>query len=274
MTFEKVSATALDYAPCRYGASRTTFRGPAKDLRAPYVATLGGTETYGRFVPEPFADLLERRLGRTVVNFGCVNAGLDVFIADDVVMQACAEAALTVIQITGAQNMSNRFYTVHPRRNDRFLRASNVMQGIWPEIDFTDIHFTRHLLGVLKAASSDRFAMLERELAEAWVARMQALVRQLSGRAVLLWMADRRPGEATDPAADAGPLFVTREMIELLRPHVLDIVEVVAPRPYPELGTEGMVFAPLEFSAAEALPGPAEHVRAAEILADRLARHL
>ncbi len=150
MILQDQQRVGLDYQPCRYGASRTLFRGPAKSLDGRYVAVLGGTEVYGRFVEQPFPDLLERRLNRTTVNFGCMNAGLDVFINDPVIMRACTQAALTVVQIVGAQNMSNRFYTVHPRRNDRFLRPARRMTEIWPDVDFSEIHFTRHLLKTLR----------------------------------------------------------------------------------------------------------------------------
>lgn len=262
----------LDYAPCRYGASRTLFRGPAKSLDGAYVAVLGGTETYGRFVEHPFPDLLGRRLGRTVVNFGCLNAGLDVFIQDGVVMRACRQASLTVVQVVGAQNMSNRFYSVHPRRNDRFLRASRRMEGIWPDIDFSEIHFTRHLLSVLHAAAPDRFEMLRRELTEAWVARMRSLARDLGGRVVLLWMSDRSPDEPSgELGGEGGPLFVSRAMVETLRSEVLDIVEVVAPERYGPAEAEGMVFPELERAVALALPGPRTHGLAAEALAARIA---
>ena len=43
---------------------------------------------------------------------------------------ALAVARLTVLQVTGAQNMSNRFYSVHPRRNDRFLKASPLLRAM------------------------------------------------------------------------------------------------------------------------------------------------
>ena len=270
MTVLGKTETGLDYSPCRYGTSRTPFRGPAKSLDGTYIAVLGGTEAYGRFVERPFADLIEERLGRTTVNFGCINAGLDVFINDAVVMRACRQAALTVIQVVGAQNMSNRYYSVHPRRNDRFLRASRQMTGIWPDIDFADVHFTRHLLNVLQASSPDRYDMLRSELSEAWLARMRSLVRELDGRVVLLWMADRAPEEMSNAPAEAGPLFVNRKMLEALRPEVLDLVEVVAPRRYGPDETEGMVFAEMERPVALSLPGPRMHGLVAEALAPRL----
>ena len=260
----------LDYAPCRYGTSRTLFRGPAKSLEGDYIAVLGGTEAYGRFVETPFPDLVEQQLGRTTVNFGCINAGLDVFIYDPVVMRACSQAALTVVQVVGAQNMSNRFYTVHPRRNDRFLRASRRMTEIWPDVDFTEIHFTRHLLKVLRASSPEQFDKLRHELAEAWLARMRSLVGELGGRVVLLWVSDRRPEDPSDLARESGPVFVTRPMIERLRPEVLDVVEVVAPRPFGLAETEGMIFPELERSVALNLPGPATHALTAEALTPRL----
>ena len=266
---EKANA-GLDYAPCRYGTSRTLFRGPAKSLEGDYIAVLGGTEAYGRFIEKPFPNLVEGQLGRATVNFGCINAGLDVFVYDPVVMRACSQAALTVVQIVGAQNMSNRFYTVHPRRNDRFLRASRRMTEIWPDVDFTEIHFTRHLLKVLRASSPEQFDSLRQELSEAWVARMRSLIGELNGRVVLLWMSDRRPEDSADLTGESGPLFVTRPMIETLRPEVLDVVEVVSPRAYGPAETEGMVFPELERPVALNLPGPATHELAAQTLAPRL----
>ena len=274
MAYETLAEGGLDYRLCRYGKSRTMFRGPQKPLDRPFIAVLGGTETYGKFVERPFADLLERRLGITAVNFGVANAGLDMHLNDPVVVQACNDAALTVIQITGAQNMSNRFYAVHPRRNDRFVKASNVMQSIWPEVDFAEIHFTRHLLTALYAAGPDRFDKLRQELAEAWVARMRGLIRECGGRVILLWMSDRRPEDPSEIGGGTGPLFVDRAMLEALRGDVIGIVEAVSDRRYREVGTDGMVFLPLDRMAAESLPGPGMHTMAADLLAQRMPSYL
>ena len=123
MAYDNPGDGALDYFPCRYGKSKLMFRGPRRRLEAPYVAVLGGTETYGKYTPRPYAELAEEYSGAKVVNLGAVNAGTDVYVSDQTVMEACAGASATVLQLGGAQNMSNRFYAVHPRRNDRFLRA-------------------------------------------------------------------------------------------------------------------------------------------------------
>ena len=267
MAYETLAEGGLDYVLCRYGKSRNMFRGPQKRLDRPFIAVLGGTEAYGKFVEQPFPELLEKQLGVTIVNFGVANAGLDMHLNDPVILQACNDAALTVIQITGAQNMSNRFYTVHPRRNDRFVKASKVMQSIWPEVDFADIHFTRHLLTALSASGPERFDKLRQELAEAWVARMRGLIRECGGRVILLWMSDRRPQDPSEIGGDTGPLFVDRAMLEALRGDVIGIVEAVSDKPYREVGTDGMRFSPLDRMAAESLPGPAMHTVAADLLA-------
>ena len=155
---------ALDYDPCRYGASKLLFRGPRKALEGRYVAFLGGAEIYGRYVEEPLPKLLEGLIDLPVVNLGCVNAGADLVANDDTVTGICRDAAVTVIQVTGAQNTSNRFYTVHPRRNDRFLKASGRLSTLYEELDFTDFHFTRHLLSRLADCAPDKFALVQQEL--------------------------------------------------------------------------------------------------------------
>jgi hypothetical protein len=86
MTYDSMASSGLDYFPCRYGKSRLVFRGPRRKLTGAYVTVVGGTETYGKFVARPYADLLEEHIGMTVVNFGAVNAGVDVFLSDP----ACA----------------------------------------------------------------------------------------------------------------------------------------------------------------------------------------
>ena len=46
MAYAFPGAGALDYSPCSYAGSRILFRGPKADLREPFVACLGGTETF------------------------------------------------------------------------------------------------------------------------------------------------------------------------------------------------------------------------------------
>jgi len=271
MAYQNMGEGALNYTPCRYGNSKLLFRGPQKDLDAPYVAFLGGTETYGKFVEMPFPTLVETSLGVTGVNLGCVNGGVDVFLSDETVLDICRKAEVTVLQIPGAQNISNRFYTVHARRNDRFLRASEELQRLYHNIDFTDFNFTRHLLHTLGAASQKKFATVREELRKAWSARMETMVEKLHGDVVLLWLSDHAPDDGAACDAIAGdPLFVNREMVEGLRPLVKDVVEVVATKDEIATGYELMVHSDLDAPAAREMLGPVAHAGAAGVLREAL----
>jgi hypothetical protein len=272
MSFVTRGDSALNYHQCRYGGSKLLFRGPRRRAERTTVAMLGGAETYGRFIETPYPALIEERLGTTVLNLGYPNAGVDVFLNERAVIDMCRKAKVTVIQVLGAQNLTNRFYSVHPRRNDRFVRASQLLQTIYRDMDFTEFNFTRHLLAALEEGSSERFAQVADEVRGAWVARMKTLLAAVGARRVLLWVADHAPGgpDDFDPRA-SDPLFVTRAMLDEVHPMVDALVEVVPTAAARAAGTEGMIFRPEEECAAATLPGIAVHREVADALETVLA---
>ncbi|MEB8387882.1 DUF6473 family protein [Rhodobacteraceae bacterium KMM 6894] len=267
MAYEKLGETPLDYQPCRYGTSKLLFRGPRRRLEGQYAVFLGGTETYGKFIARPFPALIEARTGAKCINLGWPNAGIDVFLHDPDVLAITSRAKLAVIQVSAAQNMSNRFYSVHPRRNDRFVEASPMLRAIYRDVDFTEFHFTRHMLRHLRHVAPDRFALIRDELQTAWVARMRLLLHQIAAPVVLLWLSAHPPKEEADaPDIAEDPAFVTRAMLEMLHPKVLQVVEVTASAAALSYGTRGMVFSEFEGNIASEIMGPAVHEEAAEAL--------
>jgi hypothetical protein len=258
---------SLDYFPCRYGSSRLLFRGPRRDIERAYVAVLGGTETYGKFVADPFPDLVERELGLQVVNLGCMNAGPDVFLHEAAVTKVASMASVTVVQILGAQNLSNRYYAVHPRRNDRFLGATPLLRSIFPRVDFTDFNFTRHMLIALQGCCIDRFEVVAEELRAAWVSRMKTLLARLPGQTILLWMSETPPPSPTRRADLAcNPMLVDAEMLQAIRPYATSYVEAVVSAKDRQQGLQGKTFSPLEAPAAAEMPGPLAHREVADLL--------
>ncbi|WP_371225968.1 DUF6473 family protein [Roseovarius sp. 2305UL8-3] len=267
MAYEKIGTLSLDYKPCRYGGSKLLFRGPKRKLTGNYVAFIGGTETYGKFIEAPFPDLIEQQTGVTCVNFGWPNAGVDVFLNERAILDACEGAQAVVLQLPCAQNMTNRFYSVHPRRNDRFVGPSNLMKSVFRDIDFTEFHFTRHMLNNLKAMAPERFNMIRDELQSAWVARMKLLLNRIDNRVILLWFSARHPGEGNNSADLAkDPAFVTRAMLDAVRGRAAAVVKVCASPLVKAQGTAGMVFSELEANAAAELLGPMAHEEAAKAL--------
>lgn len=267
MSYDNHGTVGLDDTPCCYGASKLQCRGPKSDTSEPYVAILGGTETYGKFVSLPFATLLGTQINRPVVNLGCVNAGVDSFLKDPDIMSIAANAELCVVQVMAAHNLSNRLYRVHSRRNDRFLAASEIMHSIYTDVDFTEFAFNKHMLGTLKTLSPQKFEVIQEELKMAWLGRMKALLEQLPDRVVLLWL---KYADSTEDCASADlgtkPAFVTEEMVSELRAGVSDVVEMNV-RPARSTGDLlQMQIPPMQIPAAEHMLGPAAHNLIAQAL--------
>lgn len=256
---------SLDYACYPFGTSKLLFRGPRRDLSGPYCVALGGTETYGKFIEHPYPLLLERSLGQPVVNFGCQNAGPDVFLGDQSVLDCASAARVVIVQITRPQNISNRFYTVHPRRNDRFVGATPALRALYRDVDFTEYNFTSHMLQGLYRASPIRFEVLAQAIRETWVDRMTTLLRRIPAQKILLWLDDHPPARPGGPRPATGmPALVDHNLIKTLRPHV-DVYHehVISPAARAQ-GTAGMIFSPLEAPAAAGLPNRAAHYELAD----------
>ncbi len=271
MAYALQSEGALDYFPCHYGTSTLLFRGPRRSLDRPYVVYMGGNETYGKFIPDPFPDLVEEEVGFGSVNLGVSNAGLDMYLNETSLLNLATKAEAVVLQIVGAANLSNRYYTVHPRRNDRFLGPTPLLKTLFRDVDFTDFAFTRHLLFSLHERSPDRFEVLADELRSTWLARMKDLLGHLPPRTLLLWLADQPPPQIGRHASlTHDPLLIDADMLAAIRPLARLYVEAVT-RPEargPDLG--GMAFSPADAPAAATVPGPEVHRDITKVLTKAL----
>ena len=273
MSYAKAGHRPLDYQPCRYDGSPMTFRGPRAELGQEFVLCLGGSETFGKFSPDPYPDLLAQRLDRQVVNMGAMNAGIDLLLHDPAIDTALDRAGAVVLQLPGAANLSNRFFSVHPRRNDRFVKASTMMRTIYREVDFTEFHFTRHMLTALRRRSEDRFMIVVEELRAAWRARMALLLNRIGVPVHLLWLSRRAPGD--DPMDEEGlgfdPLFVDADMVAGLEPLAASVSVCILPEDARVPAARGMFYGRGEEPAARLMPGPEDHDRVAAMLAGAMA---
>lgn len=265
MTYEHGGASALDYLSCGYGQDRLRFRGPERSLKAPYGVFIGGTETYGKFVARPFPSLVEDWTGMTSVNLGLVNAGIQTFRAEPTVLGIARGAEFVVLQVMGPQYVSNNFYTVHPRRNDRFIRARAPLEQLYPEIDFTEFHFVGHLLGKLRRQSPRSFEKLVLDCRKAWLTSLIGLIRRIDRPTFVLWLAWRNASEAGLP-----DLFINDRLLDPIRKRTLGVIKVDPDAQARSDGTVGMVFGGMEAFAAADLPNPAMHRQIAVRVRDAL----
>lgn len=257
----------LDYQLCGFEGSKLRFRGPKPDLDIPFVAVLGGSESFGKYVSEPYPAMLGAWLDMPVMNFGVTQAGLSLFSEEHWLLDMASKAEFTVLQVLGAQNMSNRLYSVHARRNDRFIGVSPALREIFPDVDFTEINFTGHLLETLRTTSPAGFKVVVEELKWSWVQRMRRVVNTIRNDVFLLWISDHSPQETTDSLDELEPHFVDQNMLDALSGDIAGLVKVVRP---PVYGLEGKICPREETSAAKLMPGPAEHAQIAEAVISTL----
>lgn len=239
------------YEVCHYDGSRLALRGPERSFDDPFVAVLGGSETFGKDVQHPFPALLEDWVGQPVINLGVMHAGVSLFSEERWLLDIASRARLTVMQVMGAQNMSNRLYCVHPRRNDRFLTTSEELRHMYPDIDFTDFSFTGHLMSGLEAGPTERFASVVEELRWAWVQRMRRVLTTVRSDVLLLWLSGHSPDDPAAGVQGCEPAFVTRAMLDQISDCAAGLVEVI--RPLVLSQAAGVSY---HAAIAEALAGP------------------
>ena len=218
---------------CRYGSSPLIFRGPAKPLDGRHIAFVGSSETVGRNAEFAYPEMLETELGEVCINLAQTNASMETFLYDTVAPNVCRDSILTVVSIMSAANLSNRLYSVHPRRNDRFIKPSPLLRALFPDVSFHEICFVRHLLGVLQADSPQKFELVQEELKAAWAARMKAFLDRIGSHVILVSLQAENTSldldRVGDPSLGTDPLFVTESMVETLRSKVQNIVTVRIP---------------------------------------------
>ncbi len=273
-TVETADVDVIDYKTYRFGRASQLFRGPQPDLNQPYISYIGGTETYGRFVPNPFPKILAHRLGVQSANWGTPGAGPTFFLKDPVVLEACSQSRVCVISAMGAVPMSNRLYSVFKRRNCRLLDTSETLRALYPELDLSEFRFVHNMLRRMYRVSSERFRMIEIELRQAWVARMRDLMDDIETIRVLLWMSSRQPEDvpATLPKDffTTSPAFVTRDMFEQIVPHADLVVEYVPDAAVAADREDGRVYDRKADQSAILWPGPTMHMQTAELLEEPL----
>lgn len=139
---------------------------------------------------------------RTQRNHLAPMAGLD-WVCDRVeAVLAKGTDGRVIVEVVGADRMSNPFYRVHPRRNDRLIAPTEALVKLYPEVDFVDFAFVGEMLAPLEAICPARFAEIAKALRRTWLERMLALVDALKGRAVI------------DRTTQGSARFVTHRMVD------------------------------------------------------------
>ncbi|MGD1923201.1 MAG: DUF6473 family protein [Paracoccaceae bacterium] len=238
MSEHQIDDPLFDYKVYRFGRTRQIFRGPQPDLRGRYIAFIGGSSTFGRYCDNPYPDIVARETGQTILNLGTDGAGPGFFLADPEVLRAAMDADLTIVQVMCATATSNRMFAVRPRRNLRLHTVSDLLAGIYPEVDFSRFSFTRAMLKHLHALDETRFKLVFNEMKNAWIGRMQTLLSTIETKTLLFYMSQRAPDDLIPPSGDITdmkyPQFVDRAMLDAVKPAADGYVEYVSSEGMPQ----------------------------------------
>ncbi|WP_254443674.1 DUF6473 family protein [Ruegeria atlantica] len=265
MSYHQTGSAGAGHAVCQYGESRLWFRGPERSLDTAYIGCFGGDETYGRFVESPYAAILENRLDRRCLNFGSLFCGVEALCGDAGLFNLMNGAKLCVLQAPGVLSQSNQFYRVHPRRNDRVLAPTAALVDLYPEVDFTNVHFVGHLMRLLQGYQDARFEVVADELRRNWVQKISTLLQKLDAPVVLLALKVLQNKD--DVPTERGPVTVTQQMLDVVRSFTRECVELSAYVSGQSDEIEDMLFGTLQQPMAEHMIGPAAHKSIADALA-------
>lgn len=266
MGIQEPNLRQIDYQSYRFGRARQRFRGPMPDLSGSYVSFIGGSETFGKFSPIAFPNLLEQKLKTPCANWGTPGAGPWFFLKDPVLLEALSRSRVCVISVMGAIPNSNRLYTVYKRRNARVRDLTEQIKALFPKLDHNGYRFANNMLRSMEKSNKANFKLIEMEIRAAWVARMRELLVDIETYKVLLWFSQRRPEDVSKRPFDQAPTFVNREMLDTVAKDVDEVIEVILPPQNIERARMDRVFYSDEEGAAMLHPGMSEHAIAAEAL--------
>lgn len=236
--YQKPDRPFIDYKGYHWGRLNQIYRGPQPDLASPYIACLGSAQTFGRYVEQPFPQLLAETLDMQVANFGTASAGPGFFLRDSLVTEAASKAAVCVIQVMSARSLSNRLFRVELSRNEEIEAVTRALQSLFPHVDFETFTYAHNMLNQLVEDDPESFLAVEAEMKAAWVARTRVLLETVQTKRILFWFSERDPDEEAPTDAEHAmlkyPQFVDKDMIDAVAPLADKVVTCVTSAGIPQ----------------------------------------
>ena len=165
-----------------------------------------------------------------------IRIGRSFFLLDPQVLNAASRAALCVVQVMPANCISNRMFIVRPRRNARLHGVSEMLTGIYPEVDFSRFTYARAMLRHLSGFQDNRFRLVVNEMRNAWIARTRTLIAAIQAPVLLFWLSQRAPHEEREDTTDFWhyPNFVNRSMIDSVKEDAEGYLECITSAGMPQ----------------------------------------
>jgi hypothetical protein len=144
-------------------------------------------DTFGGKFPDPFSAMLEREMCLPNLNLCAQHSGAGFYTEDDAIHEIIENAQVVFIEALSIVNQSNPFYRVHPRRNDRFVTAVGLLYDLFPETDFVECHFTKHLITKLITIDAALADIVFRTLRDQWLRNLTIMRARWCAKTVVHW---------------------------------------------------------------------------------------
>ena len=265
--YQQLDAPMFDYSLATLAdVPEHALRGPLPNLNEPYVAFVGGAQTFARFVAEPFANLVAKHLGLGCLNLGLGGAGPR-WPADARVLPILQRAKLVVVQCFAGRSASNSLFDNGStgRNSGRYLFTGDCLTYE----QFLDEVMARQDLSLLQR--------VVRETRDDYACSMRHLGHCLSVPTVLLWLGRRRPEYTIDWRHRHGilnhfPQLLDRAVVDRVRPFFRGYVECASEQGLPQRlwpavqAVDGTVLGADGYLRNEYYPSPEMHQQAADLL--------
>ncbi len=228
-----------------------TLRGPLPDFDKPFVAVWGSSEIFGKYVEQDLCHHMSQQMEHQVVNFGIMNAGVDVMAWRHLFGYWSRRAQMNIVQTLPARHRNNAYYKVHPIRNDRLISVSNDLKRMFPEVNFLEMYFVGHLWEALTQTCPERARVVSQTIDDEGQRHFAQMIQEAPPRTIALHIDGPSYHRSTCPLIEHLTYTPSREV--LLK------------------GQLGMVFHEFERAAACRSLSAVAHAELARYLVDTVA---
>jgi hypothetical protein len=226
--YQKRDAHFIDYELYELQGVHGTFRGPPVQSRE-YIACVGASQTFGRFVQMPFPRLISYALRIDTLNLGRGGAGPEFPLENPALMEHINGSRIVIVQVFSGRSQSNSLF----RMAGQTMCGTNLANG--SECS-ADQFYTWLLTQDTKLAQE-----IVAETREKYASAMTRLLDAIVPPTILFWFSTRSPDYEECMELPLTRLFgefpqlINRAIVERLKGHTSLYVECISKRGLPQL---------------------------------------
>lgn len=174
----------VDYSLWRLPGIDIDLRGPVPELESDgYIVTIGAAQTFGRFVSEPYPEIISKRIGLPALNLGVSGAGPSFFVQRPKLLSIINNAKLAIVQVMSGRSSSNSLIEVQENQGIvKRVNAAADVKGVFAETAYLEL---------LAELSPVELSELRAEIRFRALMEMQDLLRRITIPRVVFWFSDR-----------------------------------------------------------------------------------